>query len=183
MSGHSKWSNIKHKKAASDFKKSGVFTKLSKKIQIAVKTFGSGNPEFNPTLRTILEDARSVNMPSDIIKRAIEKGSGEGGYLITEAVYEAYGPGGIGIIITAATDSKNRTSGEIKTLLDKNGGNLAGPGAVSYMKHLNPIPMIELIDVELEQANKLLELLDDHDDVTDLWTNLVSNSSTDEQES
>lgn len=182
MSGHSKWSTIKHKKAITDSKRGTVFTKLAKKIQIAVKTFGSGKSEFNPTLRTILEDARSLNMPSDIIKRAIEKGSGTGDYLITEAVYEAYGPGGIGIIITAATDSKNRTSGEIKTLLDKNGGNLAGPGSVSYMKHLSPIPMIELVDGELEKANKLLELLDDHDDVTDLWTNLVSKSN-DEQES
>ena len=182
MSGHSKWSTIKHKKAITDSKRAAVFTKLAKKIQIAVKTNGSGNPEFNPTLRTILEDARSVNMPSDIIKRAIDKGLGSGDYSITEAVYEAYGPGGIGIIITAATDSKNRTSGEIKTLLDKNGGNLAGPGAVSYMKQITPIPMIELSGEELESAQKLLELLDDHDDVTDLWTNLANNS-TDEQES
>lgn len=182
MSGHSKWSTIKHKKAITDSKRGAVFTKLAKKITIAVKTFGSGNPEFNPTLRTILEDARSMNMPNDIIKRAIEKGLGSGDYSITEAVYEAYGPGGIGIIITTATDSKNRTSGEIKTLLDKNGGNLASPGSVAYMKHLSPIPMIELVDDDLEQASKLLELLDDHDDVTDLWTNLV-NKSSDEQES
>lgn len=178
MSGHSKWSNIKHKKAASDFKKSAVFTKLSKKIQIAVKTFGSGDPEFNPTLRTILEEARSMNMPNENIKRAIEKGLGTGeGSFITEIVYEAYGPGGVGIMITTATDNHNRTVGELKSILDKKGGSLGGPGSVSYLKTLEPIPMIELEGAELEKMHVLLSALDDHEDVTDLWTNLKDSNA------
>lgn len=172
MSGHSKWSNIKHKKAVSDFKKSAIFTKLAKKIQIAVKTYGSGESEFNPTLRTILEEARSENMPRENIKRAIDRGLGGGSNLITEVVYEAYGPGGIGIMITSATDNHNRTVGEIKSILDKNGGNLGGPGSVSYMKNLDPIPMISLAGEDLIKANDLLEALDNHEDVTEIWTNL-----------
>jgi len=178
MSGHSKWSNIKHKKAASDFKKSTIFTKLAKKIQIAVKMRGTGDPEFNPTLRTILDEARSVNMPNENIKRAIEKGAGIGeDSAIMEMVYEAYGPGGIGIMITTTTDNHNRTVGEIKSILDKKGGSLGGPGSVSYLKNLDPIPMIELFGDDMKKARLLLSALDDHEDVTDVWTNLGDNNT------
>lgn len=114
-----------------------------------------------------------MNMPNENIKRAIEKGLGVGeGSFITESVYEAYGPGGMGIMITTATDNHNRTVGEIKAILDKKGGNLGGPGSVAYLKTLVPIPMIELRGEDLERARLLLSSLGDHEDVTDLWTNL-----------
>lgn len=172
MSGHSKWSTIRHKKAIVDSKRSAVFTKIAKKIQIAAKQGNSGNPDLNATLRTILDEARSVNMPNDNIKKAIDKGLGVGGEQVIEIVYEGYGPGGIGIMITCATDNRNRTGTEIRTLLEKHGGSLAGPGAVSYMLAMHPVPTLKLDEDTRAKAIELLDLLDDHDDVMDLWTNL-----------
>lgn len=172
MSGHSKWSNIKHKKAAEDSKKGKIFTVLAKKIQIATKNGGSGDPIMNPSLRTILDEARSVNMPNENIKRAIERGLGNGeGTEIFEVVYEAYGPGGIGMMITAATDNKNRTGTEVKVALEKNGASMAGIGSVSYLKNLNPIPTVTLEGDDLERFEKIVESVEDLEDVTDVWSN------------
>lgn len=176
MSGHSKWSTIKHKKAITDSKRAAVFTKIAKKIQIAAKAGNSGNPDFNAGLRTVLEEARGVNMPNENIKKAIDKGLGVGGEQMFEAVYEAYGPGGIGIMVTCATDNKNRTGTEIRTLLEKHGGSLAGPGSVAYMLALTPVPMIDLQGEMADKASQLLELLDDHDDVVEVWTNLATDN-------
>lgn len=173
MSGHSKWSTIKHKKAAEDAKRGAAFTKIAKKIQIAAKKGNSGDPEANPFLRSVLEEARSVNMPSDNVRRAIDKALGGGeGSQIEEITYEAYGFGGVGFLITAATDNRNRTSGEIKSIVDKAGGNLGSPGSVSYLKNIQPVPLIHLEGNDRLGCLGLIEALENQDDVVDVWTNL-----------
>lgn len=134
MSGHSKWSKVKHQKEATDAVKGKVFTKLANAIIIAVREGGGvTSPETNFKLRLAIERARSANIPKENIERAIQKGkgavSGEG---LSEVVYEAFGPGGVGIIIQAATDNKQRTVAELKNLLERSGGVLATSGAVSH---------------------------------------------------
>lgn len=133
MSGHSKWATIKHKKSAMDAKRGKIFTKLIKEISIAAR-MGGGDPEANPRLRTAILKARAANMPKDNIERAIKKGTGEtGGADYTEIVYEAYGPGGVAIIIEALTDNKNRTASEVRHILSKHGCSLGESGCVSYL--------------------------------------------------
>jgi YebC/PmpR family DNA-binding regulatory protein len=177
MSGHSKWSTIKHKKAANDAKKGKVFTKLAKLITVAVKTSGIGDPASSPSLRLLVEKARQENMPSDNVRRAIDRGLGKGDNTVLEEImYEGYGPSGVGIMVKVVTDNRNRTGSEVRTIFDKNGGSLAGPGAVSYMKHLDPIPMVTLEGEELDKVLALLDLLDDNDDVVEVWSNLTYNA-------
>lgn len=173
MSGHSKWSTIKHQKAIEDNKRGAVFTKIAKKIHIAVKKGGSGDVNGNPFLRACVDEARAVNMPMENIKRAIEKGLGVGGENISEeVVYEAYSRDGVGILITAVSDNRNRTAAEINSVLNKHEAKMGGPGSVSYMKSISPIPMIKL-DVESKiRTEELLEALNDLDDVVDIWSNL-----------
>jgi YebC/PmpR family DNA-binding regulatory protein len=132
MSGHSKWSTIKHKKAAADAKRGQVFTRVAKEITIAARD-GGGNAEFNPGLRLALNKARECNMPKDNIDRAIKRGTGEleGGELM-EILYEGYGPHAVGILIECVTDNKNRAVSEIRHTLNKSGGNMATSGAVSW---------------------------------------------------
>ncbi len=176
MSGHSKWSTIKHKKAIEDGKKGAAFTKIAKKIQIAAQKGKSADPEMNPFLRTALEEARSVNMPSDNVRRAIDKAIGGGvGVQMEEIIYEAYGPGGVGFLITAATDNRNRTGGEIKSIVDKAGGSLGSPGSVSYLKSISPVPLIHLEGGEYLSCTSLIETLENEDDVIEVWTNLEPN--------
>ena len=132
MSGHSKWSQIKHKKAVSDAKKGKIYSKISALISLAARE-GGGDPSNNIRLRTEIDRARSWNVPSDVIKRAIDKGLGKiAGQTIERVVYEAIGPGNVGLIIKAATDSKNRTLGEIKQILNANDGKLAEPGSSKW---------------------------------------------------
>lgn len=134
MSGHSKWSTIKHKKGAADAKRGKIFTKLIKEITVAARTGGSGDPETNPRLRTAIQAAKSVNMPKDNIQRAIKKGTGElEGVNYEESIYEGYGPGGAAILIESLTDNKNRAVADIRSILGKNGGNLGENGCVSWM--------------------------------------------------
>lgn len=174
MSGHSKWSTIRHQKAIEDNKRSSVFTKIAKKIHIAVKKGESGDIEANPYLRTCVEEARAVNMPMENIKRAIDKALGVGGGAMTEEiVYEAYGPSGVGILITVVTDNRNRTSGEVKNVLDKHEGKLGGPGSVSYMKSIVPLPTVTLAGRELVKVKNLLALLEGLEDVLEVWSNLA----------
>lgn len=174
MSGHSKWSTIKHKKAVEDTKRGAAFTKVAKKIQIAARKGMSGEPDKNPYLRQVLEEARAINMPSDNVRRAIEKALGGGeGANVEEVVYEAYGPGGVGFLITCATDNRNRTGGEIKTILDRAGGNLGSPGSVSYLKSIQPLPMVNLSGEDYSQCLHLIEALEKNEDVVDIWTNLL----------
>jgi len=133
MSGHSKWAQIKHKKAATDAKKSVNFSKLTALITVAAREKG-GDANTNPKLRMAIEKAKSFNMPADNIERAIKKGTGElEGIVIEELFIEAYGPNGKPILITAVTDSKNRTISEIKHILSKYEGKMAGSGSVQWM--------------------------------------------------
>jgi len=133
MSGHSKWATTKHKKAAIDSKRGKVFTKIAKELTIAAK-LGGGDPTGNPRLRLAMEKARSVNMPSDNIKRAVQKGTGElPGISYEEISYEGYGPGGVALLIDTLTDNKNRSVADIRFILSKNGGNLGETGCVAWI--------------------------------------------------
>lgn len=173
MSGHSKWSTIKHQKAIEDNKRGAVFTKIAKKIHIAVKKGGSGDIDGNPFLRACVDEARSVNMPMENIKRAIDKGLGVGGANNSEEViYEAYSTEGVGIMIVAVTDNRNRTAAEMNSVLNKHEAKLGSPGSVSYMKAISPIPTVKLNDEQIEKVQGLLEALSDLDDVVDIWSNL-----------
>lgn len=177
MAGHSKWANIKHRKASVDAKKSKTFAIVSKLITVAVKEGSSGDPNQNPRLRLALDKARAANMPNANVQKAIDKGLGKGGgNQIEEIVYEGFGPGGVGFLVRALTDNRNRTGSEIKYLFDRNGGSLGGPGSVSYMferdgdgyKVTVPIPVDESVKKQVEQ---LYELLDEHEDVELVVTN------------
>ena len=133
MSGHSKWQTIKHKKGAADAKRGQMFTKLIKEISISAR-LGGGDPEANPRLRTVILKAKAGNMPKDNIDRAIKKGTGElEGVSYEEIIYEAYGPGGVALLIDILTDNKNRAAAEIRNLLNKGGGNLGTAGSVAYL--------------------------------------------------
>jgi YebC/PmpR family DNA-binding regulatory protein len=133
MSGHSKWSSIKHKKAATDAKRGKIFTKLIKEITVAAR-MGGGDPEANSRLRTAIQAAKSENMPKDNIERAVKKGTGElEGVNYEESVYEGYGPGGAAVLIESLTDNKNRTVADIRHIFSKAGGNMGESGCVAWM--------------------------------------------------
>ncbi|MFN2445354.1 MAG: YebC/PmpR family DNA-binding transcriptional regulator [Vicinamibacterales bacterium] len=133
MSGHSKWHTIKHKKGAADAKRGKVFTRIIKELTVAARS-GGGEAATNPRLRTIIADAKSVNMPADNIKKAIQRGTGElPGVNYEEITYEGYGPGGAALIIETMTDNKNRTVGELRHLLEKHNGNLGASNSVAWM--------------------------------------------------
>jgi len=133
MSGHSKWSTIKHKKGALDAKRGRIFTRLIKEITIAAR-MGGGNPDGNPRLRAAILDAKGNNMPADNIKRAIQKGTGElPGESYEEISYEGYAPGGVAVLIQVVTDNRNRTGPEIRHAFEKFGGNMGSSGAVAWM--------------------------------------------------
>src|SRR5690349_5610805 len=133
MSGHSKWHTIKHKKGAADAKRGKVFTRIIKELTVAARA-GGGDIDSNPRLRTIIAEAKSVNMPADNIKRAVQRGTGElPGVSYEEITYEAYGPAGVAIMIEVLTDNKNRTVGEMRHALSKYGGNLGEANSVAWM--------------------------------------------------
>ena len=133
MSGHSKWHSIRHKKGATDAKRGKIFTKLIKEITVAAR-LGGADPDANPRLRTAVMKARDANMPRDNIDRAVKKGSGGGdGTDFHELLYEAYGPGGVALLIEVLTDNKNRSAAEIRNLLTKGGGRLGDSGSVAYL--------------------------------------------------
>jgi YebC/PmpR family DNA-binding regulatory protein len=132
MSGHSKWSTIKRQKGANDAKRGALFTKVAREISVAARQ-GGGDPDANYRLRLAIEKARSVNMPADNIKRTIEKATGGGdAEQFEEIVYEGYGPGGVAVLVEAATDNRNRTAAEVRSIFTKTGGQLAGSGAVAW---------------------------------------------------
>mgnify|MGYP001586761007 CR=1 FL=1 len=133
MSGHSKWKTNKGRKMAADAAKGAIYTKIIKEITVAARD-GGGNPDTNTRLRALIAKAKEANMPSDNVKMAIKRGTGElPGVIYETVIYEAYGPSGVAIMIEALTDNKNRTSAELRNLLSKKGGNLAGAGSVSWM--------------------------------------------------
>lgn len=133
MSGHSKWSTIKHKKGKTDAARGKIFTKIIREITSAAK-IGGGDPDANPRLRLAIDKAKDANMPNDNIERAIAKGTGGGeGVTLEEITYEGYGPGGVAIMVEAMTDNKQRTVAEIRSLFSKGGGNMGSAGCVSYL--------------------------------------------------
>jgi YebC/PmpR family DNA-binding regulatory protein len=134
VSGHSKWSSIKHRKAAADAKRGKEFTKLARAITVAARD-GGGDPEGNPTLATAMQKARDASMPKDNIQRAIDRGTGAGAdaAAIERVLFEGYGPGGAAILVEALTDNRNRTSAEVRHAFTKHGGNLGEPGSVAWI--------------------------------------------------
>ena len=134
MSGHSKWSTIKHKKGAADAKRGKIFSRLIKEITVAARMGGGGDPASNPRLRTAIAAAKAENMPKDNMERAIKKGTGElEGVNYEESIYEGYGPGGAAVLIESLTDNKNRAVADIRHIFGKNGGSLGANGCVAWM--------------------------------------------------
>ncbi len=143
MSGHSKWSSIKHKKAAADAQRGKVFTKVIKELTQAARE-GGGDPNGNPRLRLALEKAREANMPKDNITQAIKRGTGELPGITYESVtYEGYGPGGVAILVQVLTDNKNRAAAEIRNLFSKKNGNMGAPGSVAWMFHQKGLILVD----------------------------------------
>lgn len=156
MSGHSKWASIKHKKAAADAKKGKMYTKLIRELTCAARE-GGGNPDTNARLRTVMLKAKESNMPQDNVAKAIKRGTGElPGVNYESNMYEAYGPAGVAIIIQTLTDNKNRTSAEIRNILSKKGGNLAGAGAVNWLFAKKGYI---LVDKKTIEEDKLLSII------------------------
>ncbi len=155
MSGHSKWNNIKHKKEKNDAAKAGIFTKIGKEIAVAVRA-GGGDPNNNSKLRELIAKAKANNIPNDNIERAIKKSLDKDGATYEEMTYEGYGPGGVAVIVEAATDSKNRTAGDVRHYFSKYGGNLGAMGCVSFMFSEKGVIIIADEDEEIEE-DKLME--------------------------
>jgi len=151
MSGHSKWSSIKHKKGAADAKRGKIFTKLIKEITVAAR-MGGGDPDGNPRLRSAIAAAKAENMPKENIERGIKKGTGElEGVSYEEANYEGYGPGGVAVLVDCLTDNKNRTVADIKHLFERHGGNLGEPGCVAWMFEQKGLIIFEKDKVDEEE--------------------------------
>ncbi len=174
MSGHNKWSQIKHKKGAADAAKSNVWGKLSKRISVESKK--ANGDVTSPSLRTMIETARKANMPKDNIDRAVARGIAADAAALEVVTYETYGPGGAAIIIEALTDSRNRTAQEIKHLLTENGLALASPGSAAWAFEktgitYTPKTTVPLSESDHERLIELLEKIDAHDDVEEVFTN------------
>jgi len=158
MSGHSKWSTIKHKKGKADAKRGQIFTKLAKYIAVASREGGS-DPDMNAKLKEAIAKAKAANMPNDNIDRAIKKGAGELQGSVYEVItYEGYGPGGVAVIVETLTDNKNRTAGDVRHAFDKNGGNLGTSGCVGFLFTKKGQIMIEKADGLDEEALMMLAL-------------------------
>lgn len=176
MSGHSKWSTIKHKKAANDLVKGSVFTKMAKAITIAVKKGGGvSDPAMNFSLRLAIDKARAVNMPKENIDRAVEKGLGVGGEEMVELLIEGFAPEGVAVMIVAVTDNRNRTMSEMRILMEKQGGVMGSMGSVAYMfdktqsgyepKYLSSV-------ANPTKVKQFIQALEENDDVQEVYANL-----------
>jgi YebC/PmpR family DNA-binding regulatory protein len=174
MSGHSKWSTIKHKKGATDAKRGKIFTKVIKEITVAAR-IGGGDVDGNPRLRLAVQKAKEVNMPQENVTRAIKKGTGElEGVQYQEISYEGYGPGGVAIFMEVMTDNKNRTIGELRAALDKNGGNMGENGCVAWIFEKKGIITImisekdeeELLELVMDAGGDDLQTVDDYYEIT-----------------
>jgi YebC/PmpR family DNA-binding regulatory protein len=156
MSGHSKWSSIKHKKGAADAKRGKIFTKLIKEITVAAR-MGGGDPDGNPRLRSAIAAAKAENMPKENIERGIKKGTGElEGVNYEETNYEGYGPGGVAVLVDCLTDNKNRTVADVKHVFERNGGNLGEPGCVAWIFEKKGLITLERDKVDEEQLFDLV---------------------------
>jgi YebC/PmpR family DNA-binding regulatory protein len=177
MSGHSKWSTIKRQKGANDAKRGALFTKVAREISVAARQ-GGADPDANYRLRLAIEKARSVNMPADNIKRTIDKATGGGDAdQFEEIVYEGYGPGGIAVLVEAATDNRNRTAAEVRSIFTKTGGQLAGSGAVAWQfepRGLITVPRdskVDADDIALAAIDAGAEDVDtDDDEAIEIYT-------------
>ena len=172
MAGHSKWANIKHRKARQDAKRGKIYTKLIRELTVAAKA-GGGDPNDNPRLRLALDKANSENMPKDTINRAIERGTGEGeAGNLEEITYEGYGPGGVAVLVEAMTDNRNRTVADVRHAFTKFGGNLGTDGSVSYLFNKIGLAMIE----KNQDEDAVMEILLDFDgeDLEDTGDNFVA---------
>jgi YebC/PmpR family DNA-binding regulatory protein len=171
MSGHSKWHTIKHKKGALDAKRGRIFTRIIKELTVAARV-GGGDPAGNPRLRTVIAEAKAVNMPNENIQRAIRRGTGEEeGVAYEEITYEGYGPGGAAVIIETLTDNRNRTVGELRHLLSKHGGNLGESNSVAWMFDRKGYIVVEksAADEEALMAAALEAGADDMNEDGDNW--------------
>ena len=161
MSGHSKWHNIQKTKGAADAKRSAAFTKIAKEIIVAVKQGGSGDPNNNSRLATVIAKAKAANMPNDNIKRTIDKALGSGNTDNYESVtYEGYGPGGVAVIVETMTDNRNRTAGSVRHHFDKYGGNLGANGCVSWSFDKKGVLVIDNEDGDLDEDTVMMDALD-----------------------
>ncbi|MGI6228306.1 MAG: YebC/PmpR family DNA-binding transcriptional regulator [Christensenellales bacterium] len=176
MSGHSKWANIKHKKAKGDAARSNTFTKIGRELAIAVKT-GGADPTANSRLRDAIAKAKANNMPNDNIMRSIKKASGEGENINYEDMtYEGYGVGGVAFIVEALTDNKNRTAGDVRHIFDKYGGSLGSTGCVSYLFNKRGVIVVSRSDISEDDLMMLAidagadDILTDDDEVFEIYT-------------
>ena len=161
MSGHSKWHNIQKTKGAADAKRSQAFTKIAREIIVAVKEGGSGDPNNNSRLATVIAKAKAANMPNDNIKRTIDKALGSGNTDSYEnVVYEGYGPSGVAVIVDALTDNRNRTAPEVRHLFDKYGGNMGASGCVSWSFDRKGVIVIDNEDKDLDEETVMMDALD-----------------------
>ena len=161
MSGHSKWHNIQKTKGAADAKRSAAFTKIAKEIIVAVKEGGSGDPNNNSRLATVIAKAKAVNMPNDNIKRTIDKALGAGSTESFESItYEGYGPGGVAVIVEALTDNRQRTAPEVRHAFDKCNGNMGAQGCVSWSFDKQAVIVIANEDGELDEDTVMMDALE-----------------------
>ncbi len=161
MSGHSKWHNIQKTKGAADAKRSQAFTKIAREIIVAVNQGGSGDPNNNSRLATVIAKAKAANMPNDNIKRTIDKALGAGNTdNFEKVVYEGYGPSGVAVIVEALTDNRNRTAPEVRHLFDKYGGNMGASGCVSWSFDRKGVIVIDNEDKDLDEETVMMDALD-----------------------
>jgi len=168
MAGHSKWSNIKHRKAGQDAKRAKVFTKIIRELTVAARD-GGANPEDNPSLRGVIEKAKSAQMPKDTMERAIIRGAGgDDGVQLNSLTYEGYGPGGVAVIVETMTDNRNRTVAEVRHAFSKAGGSLGTDGSVSYLFEKKGILRLnsfeqedDVIEIAIDSGAEDVETLDD----------------------
>lgn len=172
MSGHNKWSKVKRKKGVLDSKKSKIFSKHARLIASEVKKAGDKNAA---SVRAAVERAKADSMPNENIERALQKGAGAEGVVMSEVIFEAFGPGGVALVITALTDNNNRTSQEMRHLLSKNGVPLGAPGSALWAFHKYegryiPAAPLELSDADGEKLAELIDELEENDDIQDIFT-------------
>lgn len=161
MSGHSKWHTIRRAKGVTDQRRGQLFTKLSRDVTIAAREGGSGDPDLNFRLRLAVDKARASNMPSDSIQRAIERGASKGNESSLEEIYyEGYAPGGVAFLVEAATDNRNRTSAEVRSTINKAGGNPGEPGSVAWMFEQKGLITVDLSGTKLDPDEVMLEVID-----------------------
>ncbi|OGZ32271.1 MAG: hypothetical protein A3H02_02210 [Candidatus Niyogibacteria bacterium RIFCSPLOWO2_12_FULL_41_13] len=178
MAGHSHWTQIKRQKAITDAKRSKLFSKAIKIIAVAARD--GSDPNFNPKLKSALEKAKEINLPKENIEKAIKRGIGRAeGAGLEEVLYEAYGPGGVALILVGITDNRNRASQEIKHILQENGAKMVPPGSVSFLfekieGEFRPRnPMSGIASEDKEKLKKIFEALDEHEDIQEIYSNLA----------